>query len=115
MTVMQETEAEFEKVIRVMDEKFGEGADLQMILFMIGVNELGKGYKKFSKNEKLDVLHIAVCTLLEPYGYYTFEGLDKDGWPHFAATEKLPFLKPGHQGLLMKQAVVDYFKRNELI
>ena len=98
-----------------MEEKFGGGADLQTVLFLIGVQELGQGYKKLKKDEKLNVLHIAVCTLLEQYGYYEFEGKDEDGWPHFKATDKLPFLKPGHQSVLMKQAVIDYFKNNELI
>lgn len=115
MSTASETEQEFQKVIQFVDANFGEGADLQAVLFMIGVQELGQGYKKLKKNEKLDVLHIAVCTLLEQYGYYEFEGRDEDGWPHFKATDKLPFLKPGHQASLMKQAVVDYFKNNGLI
>lgn len=115
MSTAAETEKEFQKVISFVEEKFGEGADLQTVLFMIGVQELGQGYKKLNKNQKLDVLHIAVCTLLEQYGYYEFEGKDEDGWPHFKATDKLPFLKPGHQSALMKQAVIDYFKSNGLI
>jgi hypothetical protein len=28
-------------------------------------------------------MHIAVCTLLMPSGYYELEGKDSDGWPHF--------------------------------
>jgi hypothetical protein len=115
MSTAAETEQEFQKVIEFVDEKFGGGADLQAVLFIIGVQELGLGYKKFKKDEKLDVLHIAVCTLLEQYGYYEFEGKDEDGWPHFKATDKLPFLKPGHQAVLMKQAAIDYFKSNGLI
>ena len=70
---------------------------------------------KFSKNGKLDVMHIAICTLLAPYGYYEYEGLDKDGWPHWKVNEKLPSLKPGNQLQLMKQAVVDYFRNKDLV
>jgi len=68
---------------------------------------------KFSKNAKLDVLHIAICTLLAPYGYYEYEGLDKDGWPHWKVVENLPPLKSGQQLYLIKQAVIDYFDSKE--
>lgn len=111
----EELELEFNKVLSFMNERFGEDSDLQAVLFMIGVQELGKGYAKFNKNQKMDIMHVAICTLLEPYGYYEFEGLDAEGWPHFKETDKLPFLKPGQQGMLMKQAVIDYFKKNEII
>ena len=60
-------------------------------------------------------MHIAICTLLAPYGYYEYEGLDKDGWPHWKVNEKLPSLKPGNQLQLMKQAVVDYFRNKDLV
>ena len=105
-----ELEQEFEKVRAALSDQFGQELDLQGVLFLVGVQELGKGYKKFKKDEKLDVMHIAICTLLEPYGYYIYEGLDKDGWPHWKANEKLPPLKPAQQGKLMMQAIIDYFK-----
>jgi hypothetical protein len=105
----------FGEVIKILEAQFGADLDLQGILFLIGVQELGKGKIKLNKNEKLDVMHIAICTLLAPYGYYLYEGLDKDGWPHWQANEKLPPLKPSQQQELMKQAIVEYFKSNELI
>jgi hypothetical protein len=111
----EELEIEYVKVLNSLASQFGEEIDEQAILFLIGVQELGKGKLKFSKNEKLDVMHIAICTLLTPYGYYEYEGLDKDGWPHWKVNEKLPPLKPMQQHMLIKQAIVDYFKANELI
>lgn len=93
------------------EEKFGEDQDVDSILFLIGIQELGKGFKKFSKDEKLDIMHIAVCTLLEPYGYYTFEGEDEEGWPHFSRNTKLPYLKGMEQEKLIKEAIVTYTRR----
>ncbi len=89
--------------------------DLQSVLFLIGVQELGMGYKKFKKDEKLNVLHIAICTVLEPYGYYEFEGRDKDGWPHFKQKEEIPHLKAAEQNNLMIKAVIEYFKKEGLL
>lgn len=106
---------EFEKVMERLAPQFGDDIDEQAILFLIGVQELGKGRVKLNKNEKLDVMHIAICTLLSPYGYYEYEGLDKDGWPHWKVNDKLPPLKPMQQQLLIRQAIVEYFKANELL
>lgn len=111
----KELEQEFDKVREALSEQFGQELDMQGILFLVGVQELGKGYRKFKKDEKLNVMHIAICTLLEPYGYYAFEGLDKDGWPHWKVNEKLPPLKPAQQGRLMMQAIVEYFKEKGII
>lgn len=103
-------EAEWNIVVSRIEKQFGEDIDLQGILFLVGVQELGQGNRAFSKDEKLNVMHIAICTLLNRYGYYEFEGEDEEGWPHWRATEKLPSLKPGQQLRLMKEALIEYFK-----
>jgi hypothetical protein len=104
---------EFNDTLQMLSKQFGEDLDIKAVLFLIGIQELGKGYVKLNKNAKLDVMHIAICTLLTPYGFYEFEGRDKDGWPHFKAVEQLPPLKSGQQLYLMKQAIVEYFKTND--
>ena len=108
-------EKNFKDVLLKLTDQFGDDLDIKAVLFLIGVQELGKGPMKFSKSAKLDVMHIAICTLLSAYGYYEYEGMDKDGWPHWKSNEKLPPLKPGQQLQLMKQAIVDYFKNKELV
>jgi len=88
---------------------FGGGLDVQGILFLIGVQELGKGPQDFSKDQKIDVIHVAICRVLEPFGFYTLSHSDQDGWPHYESLKPLPNLKPGEQLKLMKQAILDYF------
>jgi hypothetical protein len=108
-------EVKFQDVTKLLAKQFGDDLDIQGVLFIIGVQELGKGRIKLSKNEKLDVMHIAICTLLTPYGYYEYEGLDVDGWPHWKTSEKLPPLNPSQQQRIIKEAIIDYFKAEELI
>lgn len=105
------------KVVDEISKKFGGGEDLDLdsIIFLIGVQELGKGYTRYKKDEKINLMHIAICRLLEPYGYYEYEGVDKDGWPHYRKKENLPHLKPGEQSILMKEAIVKYFEENEIL
>ncbi len=96
-----------------LEERFGMPIDFQAVLYLIGVQELGIINQKFKKDEKVNLMHIAICTLLEPYGYYEFIGKDEDGWPHWNVKEKLPPLKSGQQLVLMKEAVVDYFEKTK--
>lgn len=107
----------WEKVEQVISEKFadGEKLDLDSIIYLIGIQELGKFNKKFTKEEKINLMHIAICKLLEPYGYYTFDYVDHDGWPHYNLVENLPALKAGEQTVLMKEAIVNYFLQSQII
>lgn len=110
-----DVELRFQQVKSELEKSFGAGMDSQAILFLIGVNELGIGYKDFSKNEKTDLMHIAICTLLEPYGYYRFIGRDEEQWPHFELVKELPPLNEREQQHLIKEAMIQYFTENDYV
>lgn len=103
-------ELEWVETTDKLSEKFGSDLELEGILFLIGVQELGKGVDQFSKHQKMDLMHIAICRLLEPYGYYSFKGRDEQGWPHWDRLQKIPWLSAQEQSTLMKRAIIDYFK-----
>jgi hypothetical protein len=106
---IEELKSDWNRFLEQLSESFGD-IDLQGIIFLIGVQELGKGNRKFSKDEKEDLMHIATCRLLSSYGYYELEGLDEEGWPHWKMIMKLPPLTLKEQDILLKQAVLEYFK-----
>ena len=83
--------------------------DLNGVLFLIGVHELGRGTSEYSKEEKQDLMHIAICKVLSLAGYYELEGLDKDGWPHWKLVKPLPHFDLLEQEQLLKQQVIEYF------
>lgn len=85
--------------------------DLNGVLFLIGVQELGHGTKIFSKEEKQDLMHIGICKVLSLSGYYVLEGLDKDGWPHWKLIKKLPHFDLLEQEKLLKMHVMEYFEK----
>lgn len=87
----------------------GDPLDLDGIIYLVGLQELGQYDRRFRKDEKINLMHIAICRLLEPYGYYEFEHFDAEGWPHYRLLEPLPTLKAGEQAVLMKEAIVAYF------
>lgn len=85
-------------------------ADLNAVLFLIGVQELGTGPKRFSKEAKQDLMHIAVCRVLSQSGYYVFDGLDKDGWPQWTLTKLIAHGDLSAQEVFLKQHVIQYFE-----
>lgn len=111
----EELEQKWQKLLHKLSEQFGPDIDIEGLIFLIGIQELGKGAIKLNKDQKLDVMHIAICRLLSPYGYYEFKGLDEDGWPHYIRTERLPHLKPEQQNHLMREAIIMYFEQQSLM
>ncbi len=84
--------------------------DLNAILLLIGVQELGKGTLEFSKEQKQDLMHIAICKVLSLSGYYILEGLDEDGWPHWKNVKDLPHFDLIEQEQLLKMHILEYFE-----
>lgn len=93
-------------------ERFGKKPDLETILFLIGVQEFGDIKEKFTKEQKQDLMHIAVCSLLSNSGYYELEGVDTDGWPHFKQLKAMPDMNAIEQENFIKDHVLLYFENN---
>lgn len=107
----------WEQVVQLLSNRFADGEVLELdaIIFIIGLQEIGQFNRRYKKDHKLDLMHIAICRLLQPYGFYEFDYVDEDGWPHYRVLEQLPNLKAGEQSLLMKEAIVHYFLEKEVI
>ncbi len=95
---------------RIAKEFDADVPDLKVILFLIGVQELGKGPGKYSKRQKEELMHIATCRLLSEMGFYELEGLDQDGWPHWKLIKPVPSFAMMEQELLLKSLAVHYFE-----
>lgn len=113
----QKLKKHWEKLISILTKQFSQDGeiDIEGVLYLIGLQEFGKPHEKFKKEDNVNLIHIGLCTILEPYGYYAFDFFDEQGWPHFKLVEPLPNLKPGEQSILVKSAVVDYFIRRGVI
>ena len=49
------------------------------LLFLIGINVTGFVVEKISKEQKQDLMHVAVCTVLSSSGYYSLDVIDEGG------------------------------------
>lgn len=105
-----ETERKWHAVLNILGKKLGKKpADLNAVLFLIGVQELGQGAKHFEKEEKQDLMHIAICKLLSYSGFYVLEGVDEQGWPHWKLVKELPHFDLLEQEKLLKIHALEYF------
>lgn len=91
-------------------EQFGKAPDLNAVLLLIGIRELGKVQEQFTKEEKQDLMHIATCAVLSRSGYYQLEYLDQDGWPHWKLLKPLPALNLKEQEDFLKEHILMYFE-----
>ena len=91
-------------------ERFGKKPDMEAILFLIGIQEFGDLREKFSKEQKQDLMHIAVCSLFRQSGFYELEGVDSDGWPHFRQLKALPVMSMPEQENFLKDHILLYFE-----
>lgn len=112
----QETRERWQQVVARLEKQFGQKPDLNAILFLIGIRELGAlPEKNFSKEEKVNLMHIAVCKLLSYSGFYTLNGMDQDGWPVWEKAIPLPNISLFEQETMLRQHVVEYFERENLL
>jgi len=103
-----EFQKKWDELVKKVNKRFDQDLDVQSILFIIGLQELGLNKDKFTKDQKVEVMHVAVCALLEPHGFYKYEGRDKDGWPHWTTESELPRLTNEEQEVLLKQGIIEY-------
>ncbi len=102
---------QWEALLKKLENLIGKKpGDLNGVLFLIGVQELGKGALHFTKEQKQDLMHIGICKVLSMSGYYEFQGTDADGWPHWELVESLPHGDILAQESFLKVHVMEYFK-----
>jgi hypothetical protein len=94
-------------------EKFGKKPDVEAVLFLIGIQEVRNLKKNFTKEQKQDLMHVAVCSLLTTSGFYQPDGYDSEGWPHFVQLKPLPQYNMVEQENFLKDHILLYFENTE--
>ena len=73
----QKLKDRWDNLITVLSDRFSQGQPLEIegVLYLVGLQELGQVHRKMKKDENVNLIHIGICTVLEPYGYYRFDFL----------------------------------------
>ncbi|SRR5690606_30032935 len=107
-----ETDFEWLRIRHFLKDLMGQEKlpDLNNILLLIGIRELGQAKEKWNKEEKRDLMNIAACVLLEMEDYYRFHALDDDGWPHYEQLKPFDIKGVKEQETWLKDKIIKYFK-----
>ena len=105
---MSDLDKKWNELLEKLENQFDQEMTLKGILYLIGVQELNLGIKQYERGEKVNVLHVAVCKILTPFGFYKFDRIDEEGWPHWIELKALKNLDENQQGLLMKKGILKY-------
>lgn len=111
MNISDDLQSRWWKLEAQLVERFGKKPDMEAVLFLIGMQETGFVRSKITKEQKQDLMHVAVCTLLSQSGYYLIEGKDEEGWPHFKQLKEIPTLNVVEQENFLKDHVLLYFEK----
>lgn len=88
----------------------GKVPDMDGMLFLVGVQELGKGPGSFSKEQKQDLMHVGLCTILQKEGHYRLTHRDADGWPHFELSKPVPMMTLEDQEAYFRTQLLEYLR-----
>lgn len=107
-----ETDFEWLRIRHFLKDLMGQEKlpDLNNVLLLIGIRELGQAKEKWTKEEKRDLMNIAACALLEMEEYYQFHALDDDGWPHYEQLKPFDIKGVKEQETWLKDKIIKYFK-----
>ena len=105
---MTDLDKKWSRLLEKLENQFDQEMTLKGVLYLIGVQELNLGIKQYEREEKVNVLHVAICKILTPFGFYKFDRIDEDGWPHYIELKAIKNLSEIQQELLMKKAVLKY-------
>ncbi len=104
---------EWDELVDDLSKVIGKRPDLTGILFLIGVQELGVGIRKYSKEEKEKLINLAICKALSLKGYYKEVGVDKIGWPIWEKQKEIA--RTENQDRLIKESVLKYFSEKNIL
>lgn len=110
---MENLEEKWDELGGIVSDFFGtEGRPSpEDLLFIVGLETLGKVGTDFGRERKMEILHLGVCTVLDDY--YRLEGRDADGWPRFTLAAPLPDMNGSGQDLFLKMAIIRYFGKKD--
>ncbi len=81
----------------------------EVLLFLVGLQELGFYPDGEDKKVKLELIRLGTAVLLERAGFLQRTGTDNEGWPIFVRHRPLPPANPADQRRFLRSQILDYF------
>ncbi|MCS6904234.1 MAG: hypothetical protein NZ576_02500 [Bacteroidia bacterium] len=105
----QQQNEQWQRLMSLLKEKFQQEIKLEGLLLLIGIQEIGGRVRPYTKEEKIDLMHVGLCAILEPAGYYKKTHIDSEGWPHWELVRPLENRDVFNQKLFLRYYILEYF------
>ena len=103
-------EAGWARLSAWIEQRFGRGAGLEAVLFLIGVQSQGRGFEpRLKKEAKQDLIMEGTCCAFETLGLYR-RVANEEGWRWERTASAPPTLSVEEQEKLLRVAVLRYFE-----
>ena len=112
---MEYSDDKWKAVIAFLETRFDKEMDIKAILFILGIQSLGRPSDEFSKEEKMDLMNLGFCEIAALSGFFVKADEDKDGWPIWNQAKALPKMSTKEQEQFIKAHVIKYFESEALI
>jgi hypothetical protein len=97
-----------EEKLQEIASRFDIENDMIHFLFLIGIQESGRGFRAYTKEEKTDLIELGGATVLAPLGYY--EKVEtSSSEPFYVANPQREMPNEFERELLMKKGIIAYF------
>lgn len=100
---------EWETLTDKISIQFNTVVNFEFVLFLIGIQYRGCGFKDFSRNEKLDLINLARCLMLSNAGFLKQVEEAAGEWPKFEQNGSMEVLPQGEQNKVIKSEIIKYF------
>ena len=98
-----------------LTERLGKKLTLEDILLFIGVREAGIPPKEFTEREKIELVQVAISTILVPAKYYELLWVEDTGWPHFKQLQPIQEMNAKEKEIFYKKYILLYAEKNKMI
>ena len=98
-----------------LTERLGEKLTPDDVLLFIGVREAGVPPKEFTEREKIELVQVAISTILVPAKYYELLWVEDTGWPHFKQLQPIKEMNAKDKEFFYKKYILLYAEKNKVI
>jgi len=99
----------------VLAQQLGKIPVMDDILIHIGIREAGLPPRQFTEIEKINLIQMAISTVLVLAGYYELFWVEDSGWPHYKQLQRVPEMSLPERNKFLQPFVMMYAKKNKLV
>lgn len=102
-------------LVKRMQTRFGRAPDIDGLLFLIGVQSVGRGYEPdLPKERKQSLIMEGSYLAFETLGVYSRAGMERNGFLIWEKSQELPQLSVEQQEKLLQIGILNYFEEADL-